>query len=546
MATSKHCRSNHEDLGKGRKGLHATAFELFYRYGTPGAKSTTMLFLGPTLFKLRALVRLVPFLAGAFLAPFAAGSPQPLTRAGAGHVDAQRLGPNGGRFAPYVVHQAWVARYNGSGHVDDVAHAIAIDNSGNLYVTGDSVGLDTGSDYVTIKYGPTGQVQWAACYNGPGNGLDEAEAIVIDGSGNVYVTGFSIGSTGFFGYATIKYNPAGQQQWIARYHGTGNGDDFALAIVVDWSGNVYVTGQSFALDGSSDYATIKYNAAGREEWVARYSRSGADLNGATAVAVDSSGNVYVTGESSFDYATIKYNAAGQEQWVARYNGPGNDADGATAIGVDDSGDVYVTGFSIGLGGNYDYATIKYSSAGQEQWVARYNGPGEDWDLANDMIVDASGNVYVTGQSVGTTYPDYDYATIKYDSDGDEQWVTRYNGPTDGEDEATAIALDNSGNVYVTGASVGSGGAYDYATVKYDSAGEEQWIIRYDGPASSYDLARAIAVDAVGHVYVTGNSFGSGMDSDYATIKYVQDAAPTPRPHPTPRPRPRPPLHPGQD
>jgi uncharacterized delta-60 repeat protein len=534
MFTSNHRCSSCEDLPeKSAEGLYATAFELVRKHLMFSAKSPLVL----------------SFLAGAFLALFAAANAQPLTRERAGQVNAKPSGLNGYRLAPSViVLQAWVARYNGSGNLDDVAHAIAVDNLGNLYVTGDSVASDTDSDYVTIKYGPAGQVQWAARYNGPGNGLDAAEAITLDDSGNVYVTGFSIGSNGFFGYATIKYRPSGQPQWIVRYNGAGNGDDFALAMAVDRSGNVYVTGESFALDGSSNYATIKYNAAGGEEWVARYSLSGVDLNGATAIAVDSLGNVYVTGQSSFDYATIKYNAAGQEQWLARYNGPGNDADGATAIGVDDSGNVYVTGFSIGSADNYDYATIKYNSAGQEQWVARYEGLGKDWDLANDMIINTSGNVYVTGQSVGTTYPDYDYVTIRYDSTGQQQWVNRYNGPTHGEDEATAIALDNLENVYVTGASVGSGGAYDYATIKYNSAGEEQWIIRYDGPASSYDLARGVAVDALGDVYVTGNSFGSGMDSDYATIKYVQHARPTPTPrsHPTPRPRPSQPLQPAQD
>jgi hypothetical protein len=497
------------------------------------------------LFK-RALVPVILFFAGAFLAVFGDASPQVLSRGRADHVDAQRPGLNGSWLAPSdVVQQAWVARYDGSANLDDVAHAIAVDTSGNLYVTGGSAGPGTGSDYLTIKYDPAGQVQWAARYNGAGNDWDEAEAITVDDSGNIYVTGFSIGSAGFFDYVTIKYDSAGQRQWTARYNGVANGDAFALAIAVDRLGNVYVTGQSFASDQSSAYATIKYNAVGHQEWVARYSRSGGDLNGATAIAVDCSGNVYVTGQSRFDYATIKYDSAGQERWTARYNGPGNDADGATAITVADSGDVYVTGFSIGLGDDYDYATINYSSAGQEQWVARYNGPGNDWDLANDIVVDASGNVYVTGQSVGTTYPDYDYATIKYNSAGEEQWIARYNGPVDGDDEATALALDNLGNVCVTGASTGSGGAYDYATVKYNSAGEEQWIMRYEGPARSYDLGRAIAVDALGNVYVTGNSFGSGTDSDYVTIKYVQEATPTPTPTPsaTPRVQPTPRPHP---
>jgi hypothetical protein len=94
-------------------------------------------------------------------------------------------------------------------------------------------------------------------------------------------------------------------------------------------------------------------------------------------------------------------------------------------------------------------------------------------------------------------------------------------------------LDNAGNAYVTGASDGSRGAFDYATIKYNQSGDQQWLVRYQGRANSYDLARAIAVDGSGNVYVSGNSFGLGTGSDYATIKYVQDA----RPRPTPRPRP---------
>ena len=85
--------------------------------------------------------------------------------------------------------------------------------------------------------------------------------------------------------------------------------------------------------------------------------------------VDGSGKVYVTGEnyssgpsSSSAYATIKYNASGTEEWVARYNGPGVSDDYATAIAVDGSGNVYVTGQSVGSGTNYDYATIKYSQS----------------------------------------------------------------------------------------------------------------------------------------------------------------------------------------
>ncbi len=348
------------------------------------------------------------------------------------------------------------------------------------------------------------------------------------------MTGESTGIGTAEDYATIKYNSAGQEQWVARYNGPGNFTDVAYAIAVDSSGNVYVTGQSDSGGQGSnyDYVTIKYNSDGQQQWLARYDGPGNDGDAAYAMAIDGSGNVYVTGVSigsgtGADYATIKYNSAGQQQWVARYNGPANGDDYGYAIAVDSSGNVYVTGSSRGPGTDFDYATVKYNSAGQQQWAARYVGPGGSFGEARAIAVDGSGDVYVTGHSPGAGTAD-DYATIKYDSAGQQQWVARYNGPGNGGDEAHAIALDNSGNVYVTGQSYGEGGDTDCATIKYDPKGQEQWVIRYNGPGNPYDFAFAMAVDESANVYVTGES-----NADYVTIKYLQGPTPTPTASPTP-------------
>jgi len=166
-----------------------------------------------------------------------------------------------------------------------------------------------------------------------------------------------------------------------------------------------------------------------------------------------------------------------QEWVARYDGPSNGVDWSMAVAVDDSGNVYVTGGSRGIGTDDDYATIKYNDSGIEQWVERYNGPGSAVDYANAIVVDYAGNVYVTGYSAGSGTA-YDYATVKYDPCGTEQWVERYNGPGNNWDWAYAIAADSEGNVYVTGHSEGSGTFQDYATLKYDSAGTVGWIARY--------------------------------------------------------------------
>jgi uncharacterized delta-60 repeat protein len=422
-------------------------------------------------------------------------------------------------FAEAPPIEEWVALYS----VPGAGYDLAIDNSGNVYVTGFSMGI--GYDYATIKYSPDGNQLWVANYNGPWNGDDSANALAIDNSGNVYVTGYSMGNGLVFDYATIKYSPDGNQLWVARYNGDANYNDQATALAVDNSGNVYVTGYSDSNNGTYDYATVKYSPDGNQLWVARYNGPGNSSDYADALKIDSSGNVYVTGYSigsgtGYDYATIKYSPDGNQLWVARYNGPGNNRDIANALAIDNSGNVYVTGYcKAGSGLDFDYATIKYSPDGNQLWVARYNGPGNSDDRANALAIDSSGNVYVTGYSTGSG-TGYDYATVKYSPDGNQLWVARYNGPGNSSDYADALKIDSSGNVYVTGYSTGSGTGYDYATIKYSPDGNQLWVACYSGPGNSDDRANALKIDSLGNVYVTGYSLGD--TSYYTTIKYKQE------------------------
>jgi uncharacterized delta-60 repeat protein len=425
-------------------------------------------------------------------------------------------------YATTDVEVDWVRQYDsGNDPAFDAARSVAVDSSGNAYVTGLSYGSNELPDFATIKYGSLGDTLWVQRYNGPGNNWDAATALAIDTSGNVYVTGESYGSN-FFDYVTIKYNSSGVQQWVARYNGPGNSDERANAIAVDASGNVYVTGYSIGSATFYDYATVKYSATGQQQWVARYNGPGNTKDRAFAIAVDGSGNVYVTGDSGegspnlSDYVTVKYNSSGTQQWVARYN---NAYDYATALAVDAAGNAYVTGYSFGSGTFYDYATVKYNARGRQRWVARFHGGVGD-DLAYDLGVDASGNVYVTGESVG---PDTgsDYGTVKYNANGKQQWVARYNGPGSATDSALALAFDGSGNVYVTGESEGSGTVTDFATIKYTAGGVLQWVARHNGTGNTFDHATALAINGSGDVYVTGRSAQTGA-STITTVKYSQN------------------------
>lgn len=235
------------------------------------------------------------------------------------------------------VTEEWVARYNGPGNLWDEGKDITFDSSGNVYVTGRSYGWGTDFACTTIKYDSDGNEIWAARYNGPTNLDDGANAITLDSTGNVYLTGYSWDNDNFTDCVTIKYDPSGNELWVERYNGPANHHDAGSEIILDSSGNVYVIGSSHGIGTNDDYITIKYDPDGNNIWVARY--DGPGIDNPYDIAIDQSGNAYVTGRSRcngswYDYTTIKYDSLGNQMWVARYNGPGNYNDAAYAITID--------------------------------------------------------------------------------------------------------------------------------------------------------------------------------------------------------------------
>lgn len=435
------------------------------------------------------------------------------------------------------VSEEWSRRYDSSAHSNDYGTRTVVDSAGNIIVTGESAG-----GWTTIKYGPAGDTLFTASdpYATSGRPL----ALTVDRAGAIYVAGYHY--TGWVAtgnqYVTMKYSPAGVRQWLAVYDGRGGPtDDFPRAIALDDSGNVYVTGDS---EGPyrQGIATIKYtkNGARSSSWpdigwgvgVRRYDVAGqTGLQRGVAIAVDRDQNVYVAGISApyasgpGDYVTIKYDAAGTEVWTRRYDGPAASEDSPVAVALDDSANVYVAGTSYGPNQNGqsrgDFATVKYSPGGALQWVARFNGPANYEDRCADMVMDASGDFYVTGTAWNASP---DFATIRYHRNGQPVWVAWHDGPDHADEQARAIAVGGDGCVYVTGSSATATGSLDYETVKYDALGNEAWRIGYGGPALGSDVPASIAVDATGHVYVHGSSVSPTNWNDYLTLRYSQPLA----------------------
>ncbi len=423
----------------------------------------------------------------------------------------------------------WESRFTSTGSNSDSGKEIAVDAAGNVYVTGTSyTNVTNGYDIVTIKYDALGNQLWASTFNGTGNGIDEGRDIAVDGSGNVYVTGYTTSSGPNYNYITLMYNSAGAQQWATTYNGTGNAFDEAYSIAIDNAGNSYVTGNSDAGGQGSNYVTIKYNNSGVQQWATPYNGPGNSFDAGTQIKLDASNNVYVSGHSfgsgtDLDIATIMYNNSGAQQWVSRYNGTLNFFDVAEALYVDALNNVYVAGSSYGgLATENDYVTIMINGSGVQQWARIFDGPLNEEDRAFDVVADQNQNVYVTGRSMGAGGTAENMVTIKYDVAGNVMWQHTYNGPASAYDDAQQMRLGNSGALYVTGYSAGNGTNNDYLTLKYDTAnGNVLWKARFDGPASNSDQAFAMEIDAAESIYVTGSSTDPGSFKDYSTIKWCQ-------------------------
>ncbi|AEI46738.1 SBBP repeat-containing protein [Runella slithyformis] len=361
--------------------------------------------------------------------------------------------------------------------------------------------------------------------------MEYARDIAVDTAGHVYITG-AFSGTLRFGTLSIPYS-GGYDMFIAKFNGSGAGQDYGKDITVDAAGNIYVTGQ---FQGPAAFSTINLTSSADDFFVARYNSAhtlrwvqkgdGKLQDAGNGIAADARGNVYVTGffsdvatfssttltsAGSTDIFVAKYNTDGALQWINRAGG--TDSDQGHAITVDSNGNVYLTGAFYGQ--TFFDKTGLYASFGlSDTFLAKYNGNGFfQWVLKagrplsgneNDIAVDTKGDVYITPGSGSISI-------AKYSGDGATQWSHQLKENGGSTFSSSGLAVDASDNVYLTGkfadkvafgsTTLTSAGSSDIFVAKYNVTGMLQWAKQAGGPGS--DSGEGVAAGPEGAAYATG-------------------------------------------
>mgnify|MGYP006921325376 CR=1 FL=1 len=320
-----------------------------------------------------------------------------------------------------------------------------------------------------------------------------ASDIAIDSSGNVYACG-GISTTGTVGSVDaflVKYNSAGDIQWN-RFLGGTSTDSFD-AIAIDSSNNIYVAGQT-STSGISRSLLVKYNSSGTQQWAKTLGTNITFHNNYwLAVDTDSSGNVYVAGET---YNTqnrgiiAKYDSSGTVIWQKSVDGGPYQFNSLVTAS---DGTSYVSGTNTsGPIGAQDIAIFKYDSSGNVVWQKNLGTVSGNENTA-DIKLDSSGNVYLSGRTnvSGTTAP----LLVKLDSDGAILWQNQLVGESTAA--PSSMTIDALNNVYLVGFII-SGSNYNVHIIKYNSSGDLLWQRVFAG--ANFEVGEGVAVGPDGSLY----------------------------------------------
>jgi uncharacterized delta-60 repeat protein len=362
-------------------------------------------------------------------------------------------------------YQVWGGNYS------EYGRKVALDLSGSVYVVGFTWSFGEGyADMCLVKYDNSGNQQWNRTWGG--TGFDYGNAVAIDTSGDVYIAGYTDSfSKGYNDMCLVKYDKNGIQQWNCTWGGAGQ--DFCNALAIDLSNNVYLAGHS-----DDNIVLVKYNENGVQQWNCTWDSGSGDYG--WDLAIDSLGNLYIAGTEvalsekgeSHDMILIKYDENGIQQWNRTWGGAGDES--GEAVVVDSSDNVYLAGGTESFGVEKSaMVLIKYNNDGILQWNHTWDTNNPDFGYG--VAVDSLNSIYLTGSSGNFAVNDGQTVLVKYDGNGVQQWNCTWGG--DKNDESFGIIVDSSGNIYLTGDTESFGtGDNNMILVKFSSYTEPKPLI----------------------------------------------------------------------
>lgn len=424
----------------------------------------------------------------------------------------------------YLVEE-WVQT---SGMPDTIDYSASkVDGSGNIYVTTNTISATEKANILTTKYNSSGVVQWEVEKDNADEN-DYGSAIEVDGSGNVYVGAATwVDGTNKYDYLVIKYNSSGTQQWTATYNGTGSFYDIPTDIYVDGSGNVYVTGYSYGSTTLGDFCTIKYNSSGTAQWTSRYDYA-SDQDAAAIIRNGPGSTVVVIGASEnspgdWDFAAVQYNAStGAQVNTNRNSASGSGFDQVYSADVDASGNIYISGRAAVVDEGFNMRTVKLEPDLDLVWAKNHDHAELD-DEAHGVIVDLDDNVYVTGW-VTNEDQTRSMLLVKYNSGGTLQWYKQIDAPNSGLDVVgLKISSVTDGNIVIAG-NIDNGQSLDFIAAIYNPDGDLIWLEQYDSPDKYDDKVNFVKADVDGVFYVGGKSYGISTTTNrlikYSSVSYI--------------------------
>jgi hypothetical protein len=424
------------------------------------------------------------------------------------------------------VNKEWVNRYNGSANSFDIVNTMFLDDNSNVYVTGNSYNLNTQQDITVIKYNTKGEQIWVKNFDSGLNSIDLVNAASLLDNRFIFLAGTFVNAVSISKALIIKMDSSGNIEWINFFEDSLYISSSGIDIKNDIHGNSFALISARNPAGKYNIILLKMDPFGNIVWKRQFDEN--ELNYTpSGIVLDGKGDCYISSSVQningyTDIITLKYSSGGNFIYKRVYPGISNTDSRPVSIISTLNNEIVVTGVTYSLQSHFDIVTLKYNPAGDLLWNRIFNGSGNNLDYPYDLTSDATGNIYITGSSRSdSSLGSEDIVILKYDADGNPVVSSTYNGKAGGSDIGFSIALDDDNNIYIGGSTDRGNFQMIFATLKFDPAGNFNWIQTYYDSNTPEDFIYKIALNKEREIFVTGISFNSETDYDFTTIKYSQ-------------------------